>query len=527
MTAQFLSMVVTAPLSGRIADRVGSRGPATTGMAILAVGLFMLSAMNGESPLLFVVFSLIVTGAGGWRSSLRPTTARCSEPRRREGRDRFGDPRHLAAAGHGHRHSASRARSSRPSSGPVGSRISPERVFKATHLAFLSAGLMARRERSSRRRDARKGHHDSVRPTLREIAGPGGEPSETPGSIVREAVRELRFTIKDSEAEVDISIDRLKMFADARPILEGRRPLGGRGSSVSLMLSYNGSTWLNTAITSIYMVGNRLNVKFSSKGSALSRLTESIYRPIFGDDIRFTREGGKGFMERSLKDPGVSAVVAFARTRTSSPTRRRSAAAARNLSRRAGAGSLHRLSRRGPRSRNEGSRFLEVLLLRPDVRRPKRILVHRSIYEGFLAQFEERVRRLVAGSPEGPRTNVSPWRARWRCPGSGSQLKEAAAMGAKVVCGGTIEANLIHPTIVRDATDGMLGMREEVFGPVAFTSPFDTKGEAVARAKGHKYGLRAALFGGEEAAEAATELVASRIATRCRPTPSESSERSH
>ena len=43
----------------------------------------------------------------------------------------------------------------------------------------------------------------------------------------------------------------------------------------------------------------------------------------------------------------------------------------------------------------------------------------------------------------------------------------------------------------------MSGMREEVFGPVAFTTPFDTKEEVVRRAKDHKYGLRAALFGGE------------------------------
>ena len=62
----------------------------------------------------------------------------------------------------------------------------------------------------------------------------------------------------------------------------------------------------------------------------------------------------------------------------------------------------------------------------------------------------------------------------------------------------------------------MLGMREEVFGPVAFTSPFDTVEEAVARAKAHKYGLRAALFGGKEAAEAATELVGKPY---CHPVP--------
>lgn len=326
--------------------------------------------------------------------------------------------------------------------------------------------------------------------------------------IVREAVRELRFTIKDSEAEVNISIDRLKMFAEARPILEGRRPLGGEGSFVSLMLSYNGSSWLNTAITSLYMVGNRVNVKFSSKGSGLSALTESIYKPIFGDDIRFTREGGKAFMERSLKDPDVSAMVAFGSDDNILPYEK------------AFRGSGKKLVFEGPGQ--------DPFIVFPDADlelamkdlvatkfaysgqtcvAPKRILVHRSIYDGFLARFEERVRNLVTGTPEDVRTDVSPVASALAVARIREQLKEAVAMGAKVVCGGKIEGNLIHPTIVRGATDDMLGMREEVFGPVAFTSSFDTTEEAVARAKAHKYGLRAALFGGKEAAEAATELV--------------------
>ncbi|PWB68107.1 MAG: MFS transporter, partial [Deltaproteobacteria bacterium] len=50
MTIQFLAMVVTAPISGRLSDRIGSRAPATAGMAISAVGLFLLSAMGGDSP---------------------------------------------------------------------------------------------------------------------------------------------------------------------------------------------------------------------------------------------------------------------------------------------------------------------------------------------------------------------------------------------------------------------------------------------------------------------------------------------
>lgn len=64
MTLQFLAMVVTAPVSGRISDRIGSRIPATAGMAVSAAGLFLLSAMNGESPLLLTAAGLVVTGVG-------------------------------------------------------------------------------------------------------------------------------------------------------------------------------------------------------------------------------------------------------------------------------------------------------------------------------------------------------------------------------------------------------------------------------------------------------------------------------
>ncbi len=95
---------------------------------------------------------------------------------------------------------------------------------------------------------------------------------------------------------------------------------------------------------------------------------------------------------------------------------------------------------------------------------PKRILVHRSIYGEFLARFEERVRNLVTGAPEDVRTDVSPVASAPAVARIREQLKEAVAMGAKA----------------------------------------------------HKYGLRAALFGGKEAAEAATELVGKPY---CHPVP--------
>jgi betaine-aldehyde dehydrogenase len=337
------------------------------------------------------------------------------------------------------------------------------------------------------------------------------------GEIIDQAVRDIRFTVRDTAKEVDIAVDRLKMYDGARTFLEGRRPLGGDGSRVSLMLSYNGSAWVNTAITSIWMVGNRVDVKFSSKGTGICDLTESLYRPIFGDDIRFYRGSGKSFVESSLRDPSVSAVVIFGFDENVLPYEE----AFRQTGK--------KLIFEGPGQ--------DPFIVFPDAdlplalsdlmtakfmysgqtcTAPKRIFVHRSVYEEFLDRFEERAARLVVGRPEEERTDVSPVASGIAVARIRAQLTDAVAKGAKIILGGKIEGNLIHPTIVRDATDDMLGMREEVFGPVAFTSPFDSKEEVLRRAKDHKYGLRAAVFGGREAKEAAGELAGEPY---CHPVP--------
>ena len=337
------------------------------------------------------------------------------------------------------------------------------------------------------------------------------------GEIIDRAVRDIRFTVRDTAKEVDITVDRLGMFRAARPLLEGRRPLGGDGSAVSLMLSYNGSAWLSTAITSIYMVGNRVNVKFSSKGAGLAELTESLYRPIFGEAVRFYRGNGKRFLEESLRDPDTSTVVIFGFDENVLPYE-------------------EAFRRSGKKMVFEGP-GQDPFIVFPDAdlelalsdlmtakflyagqtcTAPKRIFLHRSIYEEFLDRFEEKAARLVVGRPEDERTDISPVASSLAVSRIRAQLADAAAKGARIVLGGTIEGNLVHPTIVRDASDDMLGMREEVFGPVAFTSPFETKEEVLRRAKEHKYGLRAAVFGGREAQEAAGELVGEEY---CHPVP--------
>lgn len=325
--------------------------------------------------------------------------------------------------------------------------------------------------------------------------------------LMQSAAKNLKFTFKDTAYEVDLTVDRLRLFDQTEIFLGKRQPLGGPGTTVAVMLSYNGSAWLNTVITSIYIVGNKVLAKFASRGEDLMALTRAMYEPIFGRDITFYEGDGKSFMRHCLNSPDISTVIVFGFDTNMLPYE-------------------EDFRRTGKKFVFEGPGADPFIVL-PDAdldkafadlvqakfsysgqtcSAPKRIFVHRSIYEEFLEQFVDRVRRLKVGAPEDPETDVSPVASDLAVSRIKTLLQDAVARKARVLIGGEIEGNLVYPTVLRDATDDMAGMREEVFGPVAFTSPFDSIPEVIARARNHKYGLRAAVFGGAEAKQIARTL---------------------
>ena len=334
--------------------------------------------------------------------------------------------------------------------------------------------------------------------------------------MVDAAVSDLQFTVKDSTHEVEVACDRLKMYEEAQ-FLRDRVPLGGPGSRVCLLLAYNGSAWLNTAITSIYMVGNKVTVKYSSKGRRIMALAREMYEPVFGSDISFFLGHGKDFIEAALNARDVSAVVVFGFDENIMPYE--------EAFRRAG----KKLIFEGPGQ--------DPFIVFPDAdldlamedlmagkfmysgqtcTAPKRIFIHESIYDEFLARFVERVKRLVVGDPAHPKTDVAAVISDLAVERLRQQLADALQRGARQLAGGSLQNNLVTPTVVKGCTDDMLGMQEEVFGPVAFTTSFATREEVVRRAKDHKYGLRAAVFGGVEACKAAQALVGEPY---CHPVP--------
>jgi betaine-aldehyde dehydrogenase len=335
------------------------------------------------------------------------------------------------------------------------------------------------------------------------------------GEVVDCAVRDLQFTVKDSTREVDTTIDRLRMYADA-VFLRNRLPLRSR-ARVNLMLSYNGSAWLNTAITSIYIVGNRLTVKFSSKGQRIMALTKELYRPIFGDAVGFYSGTGKSLLEDSLTDPEVTAAVAFGFDENILPYEAAFRAAGKKLVFEGpGQDPFIVFADADLDLALDDLMASKFMYSGQTCTAPKRIFLQAGIYQEFLERFVERVRRLVVGDPADSKTDIGPVASTVAVRRLHGQMADALEKGAKVLVGGRIEGNLVYPTVVKDCADDMLGMREEVFAPVAFTSCFATAGEVLQRAQDHKYGLRAAVYGGSEAAGVAKELLG---CAYCHPVP--------
>jgi acyl-CoA reductase-like NAD-dependent aldehyde dehydrogenase len=138
----------------------------------------------------------------------------------------------------------------------------------------------------------------------------------------------------------------------------------------------------------------------------------------------------------------------------------------------------------------------------------QRIYVQKWVNDEFLERFLPRVEQLVLGDPAEEETDVGPVvdeSARDRIL---SWIDEAREGGAQLLTGGTLDGDLIQPTVIANATLDMKVCREEVFGPVCVVNSYETLGEAIAAANGTRYGLQAGVFAGsiDAALRAAQEL---------------------
>jgi EmrB/QacA subfamily drug resistance transporter len=86
LTIEPIVMAVAAPISGAYSDRIGSRLPGMIGMALMALGLFMLAFLGSSTSLIFAGFALAIAGLGtGTFISPNTSALMGSAPKHRQG----------------------------------------------------------------------------------------------------------------------------------------------------------------------------------------------------------------------------------------------------------------------------------------------------------------------------------------------------------------------------------------------------------------------------------------------------------
>jgi acyl-CoA reductase-like NAD-dependent aldehyde dehydrogenase len=124
----------------------------------------------------------------------------------------------------------------------------------------------------------------------------------------------------------------------------------------------------------------------------------------------------------------------------------------------------------------------------------QRIYVERPAYEPFLESFVPRVQALRLGDPADEDTDVGPLISPSERDRVLEWIEEARESGAEILTGGSLDGDLLAPTVIGNAPQDAKVSTEEAFGPVCAVWPYDTLDEAVARANGTRYGLQAGVF---------------------------------
>jgi acyl-CoA reductase-like NAD-dependent aldehyde dehydrogenase len=132
----------------------------------------------------------------------------------------------------------------------------------------------------------------------------------------------------------------------------------------------------------------------------------------------------------------------------------------------------------------------------------KRVFVHDDVFDDFVSQLVDRVRRYEPGDgtvkAEKPRLRMGPIHTRAGRDELLDQLQDGVDTGGELVCGGGDGGQhtgwFLEPAVVVEPGAGSRLMTEEVFGPVLPVLRYTDFDDALARANDTPYGLGSSLW---------------------------------
>jgi acyl-CoA reductase-like NAD-dependent aldehyde dehydrogenase len=149
-----------------------------------------------------------------------------------------------------------------------------------------------------------------------------------------------------------------------------------------------------------------------------------------------------------------------------------------------------------------------------------RILVEKSIEQGFLAKVRDAASHMVVGDPREKDTRVGPLITQEHFERVAGFVERAKAAGAEALWGGSranFGALYFEPTLFAHVDPAWEIAQQEVFGPVLTWQTFESDDEVIALANGTDYGLAGTLFSRNEARamRIASQVVAGTLWVNC------------
>lgn len=134
-----------------------------------------------------------------------------------------------------------------------------------------------------------------------------------------------------------------------------------------------------------------------------------------------------------------------------------------------------------------------------------RIFVERSIYDKFSRELSEKIKLLKVGNPLDPQTDQGATVSLMHFNKVMKWLEIAKEEGGEFLTGGhavklegvNSEGYFIAPTLIGNLNYQCRTNQEEIFGPVATITPFDTIEEVVMMANSTEYGLAGSVWSGD------------------------------
>jgi benzaldehyde dehydrogenase (NAD) len=123
-----------------------------------------------------------------------------------------------------------------------------------------------------------------------------------------------------------------------------------------------------------------------------------------------------------------------------------------------------------------------------------RHLVHRSVADAYVEALTAKARRLRLGDPYREDVQLGPIVNEKQLARVDGIVQRSIAGGARLAEGGTHEGLFYRPTVLTNVTTDLPAWTDEIFGPVAPVTTFETDEEALALANASEYGLVAAVY---------------------------------